>query len=65
MGPPAIQWALGQLGAASGHWLPVFSPLSPLALTASMQCSMMGRQLLAACAGLGSVQGIPAFMVPC
>lgn len=40
MGPPAIQWALGQLGAASGHWLPVFSPLSPLALTASMQCSM-------------------------
>lgn len=42
--PPAIWWAPGQLGDASGHWLPVFLPLSPSGLTASVQCSVTGRQ---------------------
>lgn len=39
MGPPAIQWAPAELGAASGRWLLVFSPLSSPGLTAHVQCS--------------------------
>lgn len=55
MGPPAIQRAPAQLGAASGRWLLVFSSLSSPDLTANVQVGWLWPALGCLCC-LGSVQ---------